>query len=110
MAISAIASIDSAKNIRVVAAYYTRITLDRLSSLLDLSRKETEAILSRLVVGGTVFAKTDRPTGIVSFRAKRSAEDVMNDWSSDMQKLLSLVEKTWMGMNAAVAAQSRVKP
>lgn len=93
----------------MVAAYYTRITLDRLSSLLDLSRKETEAILSRLVVGGTVFAKTDRPAGIVSFRAKRNAEDVMNDWSSDMQKLLSLVEKTWMGMNAAVAAQSRVK-
>lgn len=97
------------KNIRVVAAYYTRITLDRLSSLLDLSRKETEATLSRLVVSGTVWAKVDRPAGIINFRAKRSAEDVMNDWSSDMQKLLSLVEKTWMGMNAAVAAQSRVK-
>ncbi len=32
----------------------------------------------------------------------------MNDWSSDMQKLLGLVEKAWMGMNAAQAAQSRV--
>ena len=37
------------------------------------------------------------------------AEDVCNDWSSDMQRLLGLVEKTWMGMNAALAAQSRVK-
>ncbi|KAJ2919264.1 hypothetical protein MD484_g1181, partial [Candolleomyces efflorescens] len=96
-------------NIRVVAEYYTRITLVRLSSLLDLTPKETEAILSRLVVSGTVWAKIDRPAGIISFRAKRSTEDVMNDWSSDMQKLLSLVEKTWMGMNAAQAAQSRVK-
>ena len=26
-----------------------------------------------------------------------------------MQKLLGLVEKTWMGMNAAQAAQARVK-
>ncbi|KAF8632947.1 hypothetical protein AX15_001553 [Amanita polypyramis BW_CC] len=96
-------------NIRVVAEYYTRITLTRLTTLLDLSRKQTEDTLCRLVVSGTVWARIDRPAGIVNFRSKRSAEDVMNDWSSDMQKLLGLVEKTWMGMNAALAAQSRVK-
>lgn len=33
----------------------------------------------------------------------------MNDWSSDMQKLLGFVEKTWMEMNAAQAAQSKIK-
>jgi 26S proteasome regulatory subunit N5 len=76
---------------------------------LDLSPKQTEDTLCRLVVSGTVWARIDRPSGIVNFKAKRSAEDVMNDWSSDMQKLLGLVEKTWMGMNAALAAQSRVK-
>jgi len=74
-----------------------------------LTAKQAEETLARLVVSGTVWAKIDRPAGIISFRSKRSAEDVMNDWSSDMQKLLSLVEKTWMGMNAAQAAQSRVK-
>ncbi|KAG6862181.1 hypothetical protein C0995_004263 [Termitomyces sp. Mi166 len=95
-------------NIRVVAEYYTRITLTRLTSLLDLTAKQTEETLSRLVVSGTIWARIDRPGGIISFRNKRSAEDVMNDWSSDMQKLLGLVEKTWMGMNAAQAAQSRV--
>jgi 26S proteasome regulatory subunit N5 len=97
------------QNIRVVAQYYTRITLARLTSLLDLTPKQTEEILARLVVSGTIWAKIDRPAGVVNFRSKRSAEDVMNDWSSDMQRLLGLVEKTWMGMNAAQAAQSRVK-
>jgi len=97
------------QNIRVVAEYYTRITLPRLTSLLDLTPQATEETLARLVVSGTIWARIDRPSGIVNFRAKRSAEDVMNDWSSDMQKLLGLVEKTWMGMNAAQAAQSRVK-
>jgi len=92
-----------------VAAYYTRITLKRLTSLLDLSEKQTEETLARLVVSNTIWARIDRPAGIVSFRSQRSPEDVMNDWSSDMQKLLSLVEKTWMGMNAAQAAQSRIK-
>ncbi|KAF8203025.1 hypothetical protein BJ912DRAFT_942639 [Pholiota molesta] len=96
-------------NVRVVAQYYTRITLPRLTSLLDLTPKQTEQTLARLVVSGTIWAKIDRPTGIINFRSKRNAEDVMNDWSSDMQKLLGLVEKAWMGMNAAQAAQSRVK-
>ncbi|KAJ7246272.1 PCI domain-containing protein [Mycena haematopus] len=96
-------------NVRVVAQYYTRITLPRLTSLLDLNQKQTEETIARLVVAGTIWARIDRPAGIVNFRNQRSPEDVMNDWSSDMQKLLGVVEKTWMGMNAAQAAQSRVK-
>ncbi|KAF9229079.1 26S proteasome non-ATPase regulatory subunit 12 [Gyrodon lividus] len=96
-------------NIRVVSQYYTRITLARLTTLLDLTPQQTEETLARLVVAKTIWARIDRPAGVVNFTPKRSAEDVMNDWSSDMQKLLGLVEKTWMGMNAALAAQSRVK-
>ncbi|KAI6136474.1 hypothetical protein F5141DRAFT_1185436 [Pisolithus sp. B1] len=96
-------------NIRVVAHYYTRITLSRLTTLLDLTPQQTEETLARLVVSKTIWARIDRPAGIVNFRSKQSTEDVMNDWSSDMQRLLGLVEKTWMGMNAALAAQSRVR-
>ncbi|KZS95799.1 PCI-domain-containing protein [Sistotremastrum niveocremeum HHB9708] len=95
-------------NIRVIARYYTRMTLARLTSLLDLSVEKTEETLSRLVVAGTVYARIDRPAGIIDFKAKRGVEDVMNEWSTDMQKLLGLVEKSWMGMNAAMAAQARV--
>jgi 26S proteasome regulatory subunit N5 len=77
--------------------------------LLDLTVEQTEETVSRLVVSGTVWARIDRQSGIINFRNKRNAEDIMNDWSSDMQKLLGLVEKSWMGMNAAIAAQARVK-
>jgi 26S proteasome regulatory subunit N5 len=97
------------QNIRVVSEYYTRIALSRLTTLLDLTPQQTEETLARLVVSKTIWARIDRPAGVVNFTPKRSAEDVMNDWSSDMQKLLGLVEKTWMGMNAALAAQSRIK-
>ncbi|KAI0095120.1 26S proteasome non-ATPase regulatory subunit 12 [Irpex rosettiformis] len=96
-------------NIRIVAQYYTRITLARLTDLLDLTPRETEETLSRLVVSKSVWARVDRPAGIINFRQARTAEDVMNDWSSDMSKLLGLIEKTWMGVNAAQAAQARVK-
>jgi 26S proteasome regulatory subunit N5 len=83
--------------------------MKRLTQLLDLSQSQTEETLCRLVVSGTIWARIDRPTGVINFRNKQSAEEVMNEWSSDMQKLLGLAEKTWMGMNAALAAQSRVK-
>ncbi|EKM61277.1 uncharacterized protein PHACADRAFT_247770 [Phanerochaete carnosa HHB-10118-sp] len=96
-------------NIRTIAQYYTRIKLPHLTTLLDLTLPQTEETLCRLVVSGTVWARIDRPAGIVSFRQARTAEDVMNDWSSDMSKLLNLVEKTWMGVNAAQAAQARAK-
>lgn len=97
------------QNIRIIAQYYTRIRLAHLTTLLDLSSQQTEETLCRLVVSGTVWARIDRPAGVVNFRQARTAEDVMNDWSSDMSKLLGLVEKTWMGVNAAQAAQARVK-
>ncbi|EIW86896.1 26S proteasome non-ATPase regulatory subunit 12 [Coniophora puteana RWD-64-598 SS2] len=96
-------------NIRVVSEYYTRITLTRLTDLLDLSAKQTEETLARLVVSGSIWARIDRPAGIINFRKRQDAEDVMNEWSSDMQRLLGLVEKAWMGVNAAQAAQSRAK-
>ena len=97
------------QNIRIVSKYYTRIRLSRLTTLLDLAPQQTEETLCRLVVSGTVWARIDRPSGVVNFRSSRSAEDVMNDWSSYMQRLLGLVEKTWMGVNAAQAAQARAK-
>jgi 26S proteasome regulatory subunit N5 len=91
------------KNIRVVSEYYTRITVTRLTALLDLSQKETEEILSKLVVSGSVYARINRPAGTIDFRTKKSAEDIMNEWASDVGKLIGLVEKTWMGMNVALA-------
>ncbi|KAH8835787.1 hypothetical protein DL96DRAFT_1454353 [Flagelloscypha sp. PMI_526] len=94
-------------NVRVISQYYSRITLPRITTLLDLSPEETEKTLSRLVVSGSIWARIDRLSGIVNFKPKRTADDIMNDWSSDMQKLLGLAEKTWMGMNAAQAAHSR---
>ena len=51
-----------------MAKYYTRISLDRMSHLLELSREETEEFLSSMVVKGTVEAKTDRLEGIVNFQ------------------------------------------
>lgn len=80
-------------NVRVVAKYYTRIQMDRLTELLDLNEDETEKYISELVTSKTVYAKIDRPAQIVSFAKPRDADDVLNEWSQNMKSLLGLLER-----------------
>ncbi|SNX81901.1 probable RPN5 - 26S proteasome regulatory subunit [Melanopsichium pennsylvanicum] len=80
-------------NIRVISHYYTRITLKRLSELLDLSASQSESSLADLVSSGTIYAKMDRPAGLVDFEKRKSNADVLNQWSGDMNKLMGTVEK-----------------
>ncbi|PNY23072.1 26S proteasome non-ATPase regulatory subunit 12 [Tolypocladium capitatum] len=80
-------------NVRVVAKYYTRIQVNRLTELLDLTEDETEKYISELVTSKTVYAKIDRPARIVSFAKPRDADDVLNEWSHNMKSLLGLLER-----------------
>lgn len=80
-------------NVRVVAKYYTRIRLPRLTYLLGLDAAETEQYLSELVTAKTVYARIDRPAGIVSFARPTQPDDVLNEWSANMKSLLGLLER-----------------
>ncbi|KAF2795507.1 26S proteasome non-ATPase-like protein regulatory subunit 12 [Melanomma pulvis-pyrius CBS 109.77] len=80
-------------NVRVVAKYYTRIQIPRLTELLDLTEDETEKYISQLVTAKTIYAKIDRPARIVSFAKPRDADDVLNEWSGNMKSLLGLLER-----------------
>ncbi|RMX55448.1 hypothetical protein pdam_00019355 [Pocillopora damicornis] len=81
-------------NIRVMAKYYTRITLRRMSQLLDLTVDETELFLSELVVSKTVFARIDRPAGIVTFSAHKESNEILNEWSHNLNTLMQLLNRT----------------
>ncbi|WVR06317.1 hypothetical protein IAU60_003347 [Kwoniella sp. DSM 27419] len=81
-------------NIRVIASYYSRITLQRLTELLDLPPLTTERTLCKLVTDKTIFAKIDRPSGVVVFKSTKGINETLNAWSGDVGKMLSLVEKT----------------
>jgi 26S proteasome regulatory subunit N5 len=80
-------------NVRVVAKYYTRIQMPRLTQLLDLTEDETEKYISELVTSKTIYAKIDRPARVVSFAKPRDADDVLNEWSGNMKSLLGLLER-----------------
>merc|ERR1712223_1897492 len=81
-------------NIRIMAKYYTKVTLKRMSELLDLKVDETEDFLSKMVVDKCVEAKVDRLDGIVHFSRNQDPNEMLNDWSHNISDLMGLVMKT----------------
>lgn len=81
-------------NLRVVSKYYEKISLLRLQNLTQLSRATLEQHLSEMSYSGALGLKIDQPAGIVTFAPKRSSEEVLTEWSSDITKMLQLMEAT----------------
>lgn len=82
------------QNIRIISNYYTRISLARMSELLELPTAETEEYLSRLVNTAALTVKIDRPTGVMNFTVKKAPSDLLNDWAAGINDLMALVNKT----------------
>ena len=81
-------------NIRVVSGYYRQLSMARLANLLGLSVDEAEKHVSDMVSDSGLYAKIDRPQGIIVFAKPQSPDEVLQDWASDISKMLSLVETT----------------
>ena len=82
-------------NLRVVATYYNRIELERLSQLLDLKEEDTERKLAALVSDKkALWARIDRPSKMITFTKPKSADTALNDWVANVTDLLDVVERT----------------
>ena len=77
--------------------------------LLPPSVQECEMFLSQLVTKKTIFARIDRPAGIVSFRQLKDPNDILNEWSSNLSSLMALVSKTTHLINKEEMVHSLVK-
>ena len=97
-------------NIRVIADLYSKITLKRMSELINLSEEITEDTLTELICSGVVSAKIDRFEGKVIF-TKNDLEHcnehvLLNQWSSQVDSLLTLLVKTNHMISKEEMAQS----
>ena len=86
-------------NMRVIALYYDRISSTRFSSLLQLSPEAAEQYLSELVSSGQLYVKIDRPRGEIQFVRGQDATSVINEFTSNIDTLLALVELTCHTIN-----------
>lgn len=82
-------------NLRVLSKYYSRIRVQRLAELLDMSEDDTERKVAAMVSDKkALWAKIDRPARIVSFAKPKDADAVLNGWADKVSSLLEIVEKT----------------
>ncbi|CAF0852410.1 unnamed protein product [Adineta steineri] len=81
-------------NIRIMAKYYTRVRTEKLANLLDLTKDEAEKFLSDLVSNKTINAKIDRLQNIITFQQHKSPQEILNDWSVNLNSLMTIINKT----------------
>uniref|UniRef100_A0A7S0UQS6 PCI domain-containing protein n=1 Tax=Polytomella parva TaxID=51329 RepID=A0A7S0UQS6_9CHLO len=90
-------------NVMLVAKYYQRIHMARLTEILGSTAADTEKIVSALAVKRAVKVKIDRVSGIAVFGSTGSTESLLDEWSKNTAKLLDLVERTSQQMNKEMA-------
>ena len=79
---------------RIMAKYYTRVRTEKMAQLLDLTKDEAEQFLSNLVSNKTINAKIDRLQNIITFQQKKSSQEVLNEWSINLNSLMTIINKT----------------
>jgi 26S proteasome regulatory subunit N5 len=81
-------------NIRVIAAYYRRLTLERLAELVGMPPDDTEEFLCTMVSDKLVSARVNRMDKTVSFIQSRSKEQHLNQWADGVAEVLALLGTT----------------
>ena len=47
-----------------------------------------------MFASGDISVKIDRPAGVINFSSIRPTEAILSDWSSDITKVLNMIEST----------------
>lgn len=82
-------------NIRIIASYYERISIKRISILVGVDWDTTEAEICEMINNKLVSAKIDRPGGVINFKKLGQNEnEILNNWRFDIHKILDLVDHT----------------
>lgn len=81
-------------DIRIIAKYYSRISLNRLVLLLNLSSSELERQIGFMVYDSDFQVKVNRVEGIVSFEGKVPLATNLVSWTAALGELVSIVDET----------------
>ena len=72
--------------------------------------QEAEDFLSKLVVKKTIYAKVDRLAGIINFTRHKEPNEILNLWSSNLNELMQLVNKTTHLINKEEMLHQFIEP
>jgi len=68
--------------------------MQRFAQLLSINEKEAELQLCKLINNKSIFAKIDRPNGIITFRKKSTSHNKLDDWRSDLNAIMNKLDQT----------------
>ena len=98
--------------VKVLSVFYSRINLAKLAHILSVSKEQVELEITELVSNKALQVKIDRPAGIVWFRPRMSPQAKLDEWASNINKALELVESTSNLIQKEImlnAAKERIK-
>jgi 26S proteasome regulatory subunit N5 len=81
-------------NVRVISKYYGRLTLDRVSQLLEVEKDYCEEELCSLNNRHTISCRIDRIDGVIDFRPVENEQYLMKNWNQSINSILDLVDTT----------------
>jgi 26S proteasome regulatory subunit N5 len=81
-------------NIYTISKFYSKISLNRLADILELSQDEAEKRICAMVTERGLSVKIDRSSGTIKFGSTPSKSEILNAWSTKIQKVLTLLEST----------------
>lgn len=81
-------------NVLVVSTYYRRISLPRCEQLFGVPSEDVELELCEMINESQVTAKIDRLEKVISFKMVRGDDEILDEWVTDVNKLLTLVDET----------------
>lgn len=91
-------------NILAASKFYSRLTMARLAALLAIDPHAAERAVADMVSDGALAAKIDRPAGVIRFGAPRTPDDVLNEWSAGISRLLTTIDRA----SGAIAKEAAV--
>jgi 26S proteasome regulatory subunit N5 len=98
--------------VKVLSVFYSRINLAKLAHILSVTKEQVELEITELVSNKALQVKIDRPAGIVWFRPRMSPQAKLDEWASNINKALELVESTSNLIQKEImlnAAKERIK-
>ena len=73
---------------------YTKRSKGVDGTIVAIDEAKTEEYVSKMVTEKELFARINRMDGIIRFRRKQTANEMLNEWKADTDKLLDLVDLT----------------
>lgn len=81
-------------NIRVVAKYYSELTIQRLSELTNAEKSYCEEELCVLNNNKVISCRVDRISDLIDFKEIEHENNLLQNWNSSINSILDMVDIT----------------